>query len=120
MDGGEARGNMEKEKREDWEREQREDRDREKRERDKMGLRWQFEEEEEEHHHFPLLVVQLPQGTLVLLLIHEFPLDSAVKHCSSEILVSSGLVKGLARETSEKYWFGELGSGCGKMAKTTW
>ena len=47
--------------------------DREKRERDKRELRWQFEEEEEEHHHLPQLVVQLPQGTAVLLRRHEFP-----------------------------------------------
>ena len=67
-DGGQARGNEEREKREDLERdrEQREDRDGEKRERDKRELRWQFEEEEE-HHHLLLLVVQLPQGTAVLL-----------------------------------------------------
>ena len=38
-DGGEARGNEEREKREHWEREKREDRDREKRERDKRELR---------------------------------------------------------------------------------
>ena len=48
--------------------------EREKRERDKRELRRQFEEEEEEHHHcLPLLVVQLPQGTAVLFLRHEFP-----------------------------------------------
>ena len=44
----------------------------EKGERDKRELRRQFEEEEEEHHHLPLLVVQLPQGTAVLLRRHEF------------------------------------------------
>ena len=32
-----------------------------------------FEEEEEKHHHLPLLVVQLPQGTMVLLRRHELP-----------------------------------------------
>ena len=62
-DGGKARGNEEREKREDREREQREDTDREKRERDKRELRSQFEEEE--HHRLPVLV-QLPQGTAVL------------------------------------------------------
>ena len=40
-----------------------------------------------EHPHLPLLVVQLPQGTAFLL---SFLLDSAVKRCSSEVLVSSG------------------------------
>ena len=66
------------------EREQREDRDREKRERDKRELRWQFEEEEEEHHHLPLLVVQLPQGTAVLLRRrHEFP----TRFCSKVLAV---------------------------------
>ena len=42
----------------------------------KRELRRQFEEEEEEHHHLPLLAVQLPQGTVVLLQKHcgpEFP-----------------------------------------------
>ena len=44
-----------------------------------------------EHRHLPLLVVQLPQGTAFLL---SSQLDSAVKCCSSEVLVSSGdLVK---------------------------
>ena len=38
-----------------------------KRERDKRELRSQFEEDEEEHHHLPLLVVQLPHGSEVLL-----------------------------------------------------
>ena len=33
----------------------------------KRELRRQFEEEEKEHHHLPMLVVQLPQGTAVLL-----------------------------------------------------
>ena len=42
-------------------------------ERDKRELRRQFEEEEEEHQHLPLLVVQLPQGTVVLLRRCEFP-----------------------------------------------
>ena len=63
-DGGEARGNEEREKRENSEREQSEDRDREKRERDKRELR---------QHRLPLLVVQLLQGTAVLLQTHEFP-----------------------------------------------
>ena len=43
---------------------------------------------EPEYHHF-LLVVQLPQGTAFLL---SSRLDSAVKHYSSEVLVSSGVV----------------------------
>ena len=48
--------------------------EKEQRERDKRELRRQFEEEEEEHHHYlPLLVVQLPLGTAVLFLRHEFP-----------------------------------------------
>ena len=46
----------------------------------------QFEEEDKEHQHLPLLVVQLPQGTVFLL---SSPLDSAVKRCSSEVSVSS-------------------------------
>ena len=51
-----------------------------------------FEEEVEEHHHLPLLVVQLPQGTAVLLRRYiRSQLDSAVKRCSSELLVSSGV-----------------------------
>ena len=56
-DSGQARGNEEREKREDLERErkQREDRDGEKRERDKRELRWQFEEEEELTTYFCLL-----------------------------------------------------------------
>ena len=85
-DGREARGNEEREKREDCERKQREDREREKRERDKWELRRQFEEEKG-HCHLPLLVFQLPQGTAVLFRRHEFPTDSAVKRCSSEILI---------------------------------
>ena len=67
------------------EREQREDRDREK--RDKREPSEQFEEEDKEHQHLPLLVVQLPQGNAFLL---SSRLDSAVKICSSEVLVSSG------------------------------
>ena len=55
-----------------------EDRDREKRERYEREWRWQFEEEEE-HHHLPLLVVQLPQGTAVLLRRHEFPTRFCIK-----------------------------------------
>ena len=39
-----------------------------------------------EHRHLPLLVVQLPQGTAFLL---SSRLDSAVKRCSSEVLVFS-------------------------------
>ena len=46
--------------------------EKERNERDKRELRSQFEEEEE-HHHLPLLVVQLPKGTAVLLRRHEFP-----------------------------------------------
>ena len=43
-------------------------------------------EEDKEHRHLPLLVVQVPQGLL------SSRLDSAVKHCSSEVLlVSSGV-----------------------------
>ena len=55
--------------------------DREKRDKRKL-----FEEEDKEHQHLPLLVVQLPQGTAFLL---SSRLDSAVKLCSSEVLVSS-------------------------------
>ena len=56
--------------------------------KEKRELRWQFEEEEE-HQHLPLLVVQIPQGTVLLLLSSR--LDSALKRCSSEVLlVSSG------------------------------
>ena len=42
---------------------------------------------DKEHRHLPLLVVQLSQGTVFLL---NSRLDSAVKRCSSEVLVSSG------------------------------
>ena len=66
--------------------EQREDRDREK--RDKREQSKQFEEEDKEHRHLPLLVVQLPQGTAFLLSSRP---DSAVKRCSSEVLVSNGV-----------------------------
>ena len=61
----------------------------EDRERDKRQLRRQFEEKEEEHYHLPLLVAQLPQGTAVLLQSKDISsrLDSAVKCCSSEVLV---------------------------------
>ena len=64
------------------------------------------EEEDKEQRHLPLLVVQLPQGTALLL---SSRLHSAVKRCSSEaesislsevLLISlqrSDLVKGLAR-----------------------
>ena len=44
----------------------------EKRKRRK-GIEIKIEEEEEKHHHLPLLVVKLPQGTIVLLQSHEFP-----------------------------------------------
>ena len=49
----------------------------------------QFEEEEEEHQHLPLLVVQLPHGTMLLL---NSRLDYPVKRYSCEVylLVSSG------------------------------
>ena len=40
-----------------------------------------------EHHPLPLPVVQLPQGTAILL---SSRLDFALKRCSSEVLVSSG------------------------------
>ena len=59
----------------------------EERDRDKKELSLQFEEEDKEHRHLPLLAVQLPQGTVFLL---SSRLDSAVKRCSSEVLVSSG------------------------------
>ena len=58
------------------EREKREDRDRQKREK--------IEEEDKEHRHLPLLAVHLLQG------LPSSRLDSAVKRCSSEVLVSSG------------------------------
>ena len=57
---------------------------REKRKR-QNELRRQFEEEEEEHHHFPRLVVQLPQGTTVLIQRHELQTSF-----NSELLVYSG------------------------------
>ena len=51
---------------------------------DKRELRLQFEEEKDEHQHWLLLVVQLPQGTVLLL---SSRLNSAV--CRSiEVLVS--------------------------------
>ena len=74
--------------------EQREDRDREKREKRnrQKGVEMTIFEGGGGYHHLPLLVVQLPQGTAVLLQRHEFPtrstdmsprLDSAVKRCSA-------------------------------------
>ena len=71
-------------------------RDREK--RDKRELSLQFKEEEKEHRHLPLLVVQLPQGTAFLL---SSPLDSAVKHCSSEVLSREAWYRVWPKETSE-------------------
>ena len=63
-------------------------------------------------------VVQLPQGTAVLLLRrHEFP----TRFCNKVLaavkfsLQRSGLVKGLTRETSEVLIRNEV-DGCGKMA----
>ena len=50
-------------------------------ERDKREMR-QFEEEDKEHRHLSLLVVHLKAL--------RSRLDSAVKCCSSEVLVSSG------------------------------
>ena len=47
-------------------------RERIEKERNQRELRRQFKEEEEDHHHLPLPVVQLPQGTTVLLRKHEF------------------------------------------------
>ena len=46
-----------------------------RRERIEKGSRERIEverKEKEEHHHLPLLVVQLPQGTAVLIRRHEF------------------------------------------------
>ena len=57
-DGREARGKGEKR----IEKGSRERIEKEKRQRE---LRRQFEEEDKEYHHLPLLVVQLPQGTVV-------------------------------------------------------
>ena len=49
-----------------------------------------IEEEDKEHLHLP----RLPQGALLL----SSRLDSAVKHCSSEVILQRGCsVKGLAR-----------------------
>ena len=56
-------------------------------EREKREI--ETKEEDKEHLHLPLLAVQLPQGTAFLL---SYRLDSAVKRCSSEVLVSSGEV----------------------------
>ena len=67
-DGGEAWGNEESEKRIE-----KGSRERIEIERRQKGVEMTFEEEEEEHHHLPMLVVQLPQGTAVLLRRHEFP-----------------------------------------------
>ena len=65
-------GEMRKRRR-DSEKRCRKNRERAKRKRQK-GVEKTIEEEEEEHHHYlPLLVVQLPQGTAVLFLRHEFP-----------------------------------------------
>ena len=50
-----------------------------RRERIKKGIRDRIERKE----------TKVPQGTAVLLRIHEFQLDSEVKCCSSEVLVSS-------------------------------
>ena len=44
-------------------------------------------EEEEEEHHLPLLVVQLPQRLRYSSEDVSSRLDSAVKHCSSEVLI---------------------------------
>ena len=71
-------GNKEREKREVREREQREDR----KEKKQMGV------EKEEHHYLPRLVVQLPQALRYSSENTSSRLDSAVKCCSSEILVS--------------------------------
>ena len=62
-------GEMRKRRRERIEKGSRERIEKERKERkEKAELRRQFEEEEEEeYHHLPLLVVQLPQGTAVLL-----------------------------------------------------
>ena len=49
-------------------------------------IKGKFEEEDKEHRHFPLLVVQLPQGTAFLL---SSRLKYGVKRRSSEVLVSS-------------------------------
>ena len=89
-----------REKREDWEREQREDSDREK--RDKRELSQQLEEEDKEHRHLPLLVV--PQGIAFFL---SSRLYSAVKRCSSEVLVAGGAAwKGSGPKRLLKYWSG--------------
>ena len=73
------------------------DREREERERKKRELRCQFEEEEEEHHHLPLLVVQRPRGTAVLLRRHEFPTRFCSKSAAAvKYYQRSGLVMGLA------------------------
>ena len=54
---------------------------RERRERDKRELRY---------HHLSLLVVHLPQGNCSTPPNTCSQPDSAVKHCSSEVLVSTG------------------------------
>ena len=41
---------------------------------------------------------------------------NVIKCCSSEVLVSSGVGKGSGLKRLVKYWSGEWGSGCGKMA----
>ena len=41
---------------------------------------------------------------------------NVIKCCSSEVLVSSGVGKGSGPKRLVKYWSGEWGNGCGKMA----
>ena len=62
----------------------------EKGSRERIEIERKQEEEDKEHRHLPLLVVQLPQGTVFFL---SSELDSAVKRCSSEVLVFSGAAR---------------------------
>ena len=78
-DGGEGE---ERGLRKGAEREQKEDRDREK--RDKRELSLLFEEED---RNIDTCLCLLPQGTAFFLSSRP---DSAVKRCSSEVIVSSG------------------------------
>ena len=59
------------------------------------------EEEDKEHRHLPLLVVQLPQGTALLL---SSRLHSALKCCSSEAESSISLSEVLLLVSSGAAW----------------